>query len=157
MEEFTNFLFDEWPLTLAFIFITVLIGRSFLEPILSGVKTLTAQDAVRMINDGNTVVLDVRVDKEFNEGHILDSIHIPFGMLDSRIRELDEHKAKAIIVNCQNGMRSKQAGSILKKHGFTKLFSIDGGMNGWINANFPVTKKEKRKGKKTKNKSQEEE
>lgn len=148
MEEFTNFLFDEWPFTLAFIFITVLIGRSFLEPILSGVKTLSAQDAVQLINREDAVVLDVRLEKEFKEGHILDSIHIPVGAIDSRIRELDHAKDKTIVINCQNGMRSKQAGGMLKKHGFNTLYSIDGGMNAWINANFPIDKSTKRKNKK---------
>lgn len=148
MEEFTNFLFDEWPFTLAFIFITVLIGRSFIEPILSGVKTLNAQDAVQLINRKDAIVLDVRLEHEFKEGHIIDSIHIPVGSLASRIRELDHAKDKTIVINCQTGMRSKQAGGILKKHGFTNLYSIDGGMNAWINANFPINKSTKRKNKK---------
>jgi len=147
MEEFTNFLFDEWPLTLALIFIIILIGRSFLEPILSSVKNIKPQDAVRLMNDEDTTVLDVRLEKEFKEGHILDSLHIPVGALESRIRELDEAKDNALIINCQTGMRSKQAGSILKKHGFNTMYCIDGGMNAWVNANFPVSKSGKRKQK----------
>jgi rhodanese-related sulfurtransferase len=144
-------LFDEWPLTLAFIFIVILIGRSYLEPILSGVKTIKVQDAVRLMNNDNTIVIDVRLENEFKQGHILDSIHIPVGALESRIRELDNAKDKTILINCQTGMRSKQAGSILKKHGFNDLHSIDGGMNGWINANFPVNKSTKKKKEKQKN------
>jgi len=148
MEQFTNFLFDEWPLTLALLFIIILLARSYLEPIFSGVKTIKAQEAVRLMNDESTVVVDVRLEKEFKEGHILDSIHIPVGALESRIRELDNSKDKTVILNCQTGMRSKQAGAILKKHGFTTLYSIDGGMNAWINANFPIDKATKRKNKK---------
>jgi len=148
MEQFTNFLFDEWPLTLALVFIIVLIARSYLEPMLSGVKAIKPQDAVRFMNDENTIVVDVRLEKEFKEGHILDSIHIPVGALESRIRELDSSKDNTVILNCQTGMRSKQAGTILKKHGFTTLYSIDGGMNAWINANFPIDKATKRKNKK---------
>ena len=65
MEQFTNFLFDEWPLTLALIFIIILIGRSFLEPLLSSIKSIKPQDAVRLMNDNETTVLDVRLEKEF--------------------------------------------------------------------------------------------
>jgi len=144
MEQFTNFLFDEWPLTLAFVFITILLGRSFLEPMMSGVKAVKPQEAVRLMNDDDTVIVDVRLEKEFKEGHIIDSIHIPVGALESRIRELDSAKDKKIIVNCQTGMRSKQGGAILKKHGFENLNSIDGGMNAWINANLPVSKSSKK-------------
>ena len=145
MEQFTNFLFDEWPLSLALVFIIILIGRSYLEPIMSGIKTLKAPDAVRLMNGDDTVILDVRLEKEFKEGHILDSIHIPVGALESRIKELNNSKDNTVILNCQTGMRSKQAGAILKKHGFANLYSIDGGMNAWASANLPVSKSSKRK------------
>ena len=145
MEQLTNFLFDEWPLSLALVFIIILIGRSYLEPIMSGVKSLKAPDAVRLMNGDDTIIVDVRLEKEFKEGHILDSIHIPVGALESRIKELSNSKDSTVILNCQTGMRSKQAGGILKKHGFTNLYSIDGGMNAWISANLPVSKSTKRK------------
>lgn len=148
MDQFIDFLFEQWPLTLAFIFIVILIGRSFLEPILTGVKDIKPQDAVRLINDDDTLLLDVRVDKEFKEGHILGTTHIPLGALESRIKEIDDHKGDKVVIYCQTGMRSKQAGGILKKHGFETMFSIQGGLNAWINANLPVNKSTKPKKKK---------
>ncbi len=151
MEDFTNFLFDQWPLSLAFAFIAILLGRSFLEPMLTGVKNIKAQDAVRIMNDENTVVLDVRLEKEYKEGHIIDAIHIPVGALASRIRELDGYKANTMVIYCHTGMRSKQAGGILKKHGFTEMYSIDGGIGAWSAANLPVNKTTKKKSKKSKN------
>lgn len=145
MEQYINFLFDEWPLSIALAFIIILIGRSYLEPMMSGIKTIKAQEAVRLMNDENSIVVDVRLEKEFKEGHILDSIHIPVGALESRIKELDKAKDHTVILNCQTGMRSKQGGAILKKHGFTNLYSIDGGMNAWTSANFPISKSTKKK------------
>jgi len=151
MEDFTNFLFDQWPLSLAFAFILILIVRSFLEPVLTGVKNIKAQDAVRLMNNEGTLVLDVRLEKEYKEGHILDSVHIPLGALESRIRELDGYKGNTVIIYCHTGMRSKQAGSILKKHGFEDMYSIDGGIGAWTASNLPVNKTTKRKSKKAKN------
>lgn len=151
MEDFINFLFDQWPLSLALAFILILIGRSFLEPILSGVKNVKAQDAVRLMNDDNTLVLDVRLEKEYKEGHILDAVHIPVGALASRIRELDSYQGNKVIIYCHTGMRSKQAGGILKKHGFEELYSIDGGIGSWSAANLPINKSTKKKSKKSKN------
>jgi len=147
MDQFIDFLFEEWLFTAAFVFITILILRSFLEPIMTGVKTIKAQEAVRLMNDENTVVLDVRLEKEFKEGHIMDSIHIPLGAIATRIKELTNYQDKDVILYCQTGMRSKQAGSILKKHGFTTMYSIEGGINGWLNANLPINKDKKRKKK----------
>lgn len=151
MEQYINFLIDEWPLSLAFVFIVILIGRSFLEPMLTGVKNIKAQDAVRLMNDDNTLVLDVRLDKEYKEGYIIGSVHIPVGTLESRIKELDDYKGNSVVIYCQTGMRSKQAGTTLKKHGFENMHSIDGGMGAWLAANLPVEKEEKKKGKKSKN------
>jgi len=151
MEDITNFLFDQWPLTLAFLFITILIGRSFLEPMITGVKSIKAQDAVRIMNDEGTLVLDVRLDKEYKEGHILDAVHIPLGKLETRIPELEKSKGSTVVIYCQSGMRSKQAGNILKKHGFEEMYSVDGGIGAWIAANLPVIKETKRKSKKSKN------
>lgn len=151
MEQFINFLFDEWPLSLAFVFIVILIGRSYLEPIMTGVKNIKPQDAVRIMNNDNTLVLDVRLEKEYKEGHILGAVHIPLGALASRINELDQYKDSTVIIYCHTGMRSKQAGSILKKHGFKDMYSIDGGIGAWTAANLPVNKSEKRKSKKQKN------
>jgi len=148
MDQFVNFLFDEWPLTIALIFIIILIGRSFLEPILTGLKDIKPQDAVRIMNDDNTLVLDVRVEKEYQEGHILDSTHIPVGALETRIKEIAERKNDPVVIYCQTGMRSKQAGGILKKHGFETMYNVQGGLNAWINANLPINKGGKRKQKK---------
>jgi len=147
MEQLLDFLFEEWILSIALLFIVVMIGRSFLEPIMTGVKTIKPQDAVRLMNDENTVVLDVRLEKEFKEGHIIDAIHIPLGAIDTRIKEITDYKDHNVLLYCQTGMRSKQAGAVLKKHGFSTMHSIDGGINGWINANLPIDKETKRKKK----------
>ncbi|MDH3327110.1 MAG: rhodanese-like domain-containing protein, partial [Gammaproteobacteria bacterium] len=103
----------------------------------------------RMMNDDDTLVLDVRLEKEYKEGHILGSVHIPLGALESRIRELDQYKGNTVVIYCQTGMRSKQAGNTLKKHGFENMFNIDGGLGAWAAANLPVNKTEKRKNKKS--------
>ena len=148
MDQIVNFLFDEWPLTIALVFIIILIVRSFLEPMLTGLKDIKPQDAVRIMNEDNTLVLDVRVEKEYQEGHILDSTHIPVGALESRIKEIAERKNEPVVIYCQSGMRAKQAGGILKKHGFETMYNISGGLNAWINANLPINKAGKRKQKK---------
>ncbi len=140
MDQFIDFLYKEWPYTIALIFILILIGRSFIEPIMSGMKDIKPQDAVRLINDENTLVLDVRLDKEFKEGHILDATHIPLGALESRIKEISAKKSDPVLIYCQTGARTKQAGGILKKHGFETMYSLEGGLNSWLNANFPVNK-----------------
>ena len=51
-----------------------------------------------MINRNEAVVLDVRDKKEFDSGHIVDSINIPVSKLGQRVTELDKHKQKPVVV-----------------------------------------------------------
>lgn len=66
--------------------------------------------------DKNAVVLDVRTDAEYNEGHIKNSLHI---VLDTLEEEIDELKAlkKPIITCCRSGARSERAKDLLAEHG----------------------------------------
>jgi rhodanese-related sulfurtransferase len=145
MTHFLDFVAEEWILFAALIIISSLIIRSFIAPKLSGVKEITVQDALRKINDDDAAVLDVRVDGEFNKGHILNAIHIPLGSLESRARELEKYKSSPIIISCQTGNRSIPASQTLRKQGFESVYSLAGGMNAWINANLPVSTNSKRK------------
>jgi len=141
MEQFTEFVIDQWLLFSFLVIIIVLITRTWIQPMLGGVKELATQDAIRFMNQDDAVVLDVRIEKEYNEGHIENSIHIPVGALEARARELEKYKLTPILISCQSGNRSRQAYQTLTKHGFTQLSCLAGGINAWINANLPITKK----------------
>jgi rhodanese-related sulfurtransferase len=93
-----------------------------------------------LIND-DALVLDVREDKEWAEGHIPNAKHIPLGQLSKRISELDKYKDKPIVVSCRSGHRSATACRTLKKDGFEQTHNLMGGIIAWENANLPVTKK----------------
>ncbi|HYG32061.1 MAG TPA: rhodanese-like domain-containing protein, partial [Methylophilaceae bacterium] len=60
--------------------------------------------------------------------------------LESRVGELGKFKDKPVLVNCQAGMRSAKACGILKKHGFSKVWNLQGGLNAWQQAKLPVVK-----------------
>jgi len=105
-----------------------------------GAANLAPAEAVILINRNNVLVLDVREDAEFASGHITDAKHIPLAKLAERIKELEKFKDKPILVNCQAGVRSLKACDILRKHEFTKLHNLQGGLNAWIAAKLPVVK-----------------
>lgn len=106
----------------------------------SGVANLSPNEAVLLINRSNAVVLDVRDDAEFAAGHITDAKHIPLAQLDTRINEIRRFKDKAILVNCQAGTRSSKACDVLRKHEFSKIYNLQGGLNAWEQAKLPVVK-----------------
>jgi rhodanese-related sulfurtransferase len=119
-------------------------GGMLLWPMLqrsaSGVTNLSPNDAVMLINRSNAVVLDVRDDAEFASGHITDAKHIPLAQLEERIAEIRRFKDKPLLVNCQAGVRSSKACDILRKHEFTKLYNLQGGLNAWLQAKLPIVK-----------------
>ncbi len=103
-----------------------------------GVPNLTAAEAVTLINRSHALVLDVRDDAEFANGHITDAKHIPVADLATRLGELKKYKNKAILVNCQRGAQSAKACDILRKAEFTQVHNLHGGLNAWLAAKLPV-------------------
>lgn len=105
-----------------------------------GVPSVSAGEAVTLINRHNALVLDVRDDAEFATGHITDAKHIPLSALSDRLAELNKFKDKPILVNCQRGMRSAKACVILRKAEFTQVHNLEGGLMAWESAKLPVVK-----------------
>ena len=73
------------------------------------------------------LILDVRSKGEYAGGHIKGSINISVDTLNNNLNKL-KNKEQTIITCCASGMRSASAKSILKSHGYTKVYN--GG--GWI-------------------------
>lgn len=105
-----------------------------------GIGEASPAEAVLLVNREHALVLDVREDAEFATGHIPEARHIPLGQLAARTSELDAWKDKPVVVNCQSGMRSANACSLLRKQGFNKVFNLSGGFAAWQAAKLPATK-----------------
>ena len=107
----------------------------------SGAQAVGPQQAVMMINRNDGVVLDIRDKKEFDAGHIVDSIHIPHNKLAAQVAELDKLKARPIIVVCKMGQHSGDACKILRSAGFEQVVRLRGGMAEWRAQNLPLIQK----------------
>lgn len=101
---------------------------------------VTALQATQLINQGKTVVVDVRSPEDFAAGHIRDAKNIPVKDLKGRIAELEKFKARPVIVVCNKGLQSNKAASILKKEGFGEVVALLDGMQGWQSQGLPMTK-----------------
>ena len=141
VEQLITFIGNHWMLSAALVAVLFMLGTSFFGSSLRGYAAASPSDAIRLINHDDAVVVDVREDREFNQGHILNSIHIPQGYLKDRVKELDKYKGKPIIVGCRSGHRSSHACAILKKEGFEPVYNLAGGVMAWQNANLPLVKK----------------
>ncbi|WP_165441632.1 rhodanese-like domain-containing protein [Rubinisphaera italica] len=73
-------------------------------------------------------ILDFRTDKEWNEGHIEEAMHINGGTLQNRVEEIS--KDKPVVVVCGSGYRASIASSFLQRQGFEAVTNVIGGMSG---------------------------
>jgi rhodanese-related sulfurtransferase len=101
---------------------------------------VTALQATQIINQGKSLVLDVRNADEFAAGHIRDAKNIPLKELPNRLPELEKFKTRPVIVVCNKGLQSSKATSQLKKAGFTDASSLLGGLDAWQSQGLPMIK-----------------
>lgn len=104
-------------------------------------KKLSAPEAVRLINDRDACIVDVRPVADFKKGHLLGAINIPSDKLKARINELEREKSKPVILYCALGGSASEAAKTLRALGFAEAFPLRGGLNAWLAASLPVTAK----------------
>ena len=105
-----------------------------------GGHAVSAQQLVNMVNRENAVVLDVRDKKEFDQGHIVNAVNIPFAALSGRLDELKKYREQPVVVACKQGQHAGSAGTLLRKAGFDNISRLTGGIVEWRNQNLPVVK-----------------
>jgi rhodanese-related sulfurtransferase len=96
--------------------------------ILTGFESIEAKEAISLLKkDNNITVLDVRTNREYNNKHLKNAIHIPVQVLSKELDKLENDKNKRILVYCKSGNRSITASRILEKNGFTPI-NVKGGI-----------------------------
>jgi rhodanese-related sulfurtransferase len=127
--------------------IAVVSALGLIWPVLSrsAKNQVSAIEATQLINRENAIIVDVREPDEFAAGHLPEARNIPLAKLAERVGEIEKYKEKAIIVCCAAGMRSGKGCGELAKLGFTRVHSLDGGVDGWVGAGYPVKKGAARK------------
>jgi len=103
-------------------------------------QEISPNDAVRLMNDEQTLVLDIREAKDVKKGILNGATNIPLKDLAKRITELNKYKDKPVLVYCDIGMRSAQACQELKKAGFENISVLRGGASAWVSDNLPLEK-----------------
>ena len=90
---------------------------------------ITTEEVYKLIDDMETVIVDVRESYEYNYSHIKNAINVPLSDIES-FDNLGFNKDKKIIVYCQSGRRSEMALKELNTLGYTNVFDMSG-INSW--------------------------
>jgi sulfur-carrier protein adenylyltransferase/sulfurtransferase len=98
-------------------------------------------DAVRareLIESGDPLIVDVREQDEWDEGHVPGAVHLPRGHLESRIEALAPDHERPVLIYCAAGNRSAFAAKTLGELGYTDVASLSGGFTDWKRNGFDV-------------------
>ena len=102
------------------------------------IERLSFDDSMNIINNHDTVIIDVREESEVNNlGIIKNAIHIPRGLLEFTLipnspkNPVQINDDTYILVYCAVGYRSALAAKTLKDLGFSNIYNL-GGYNEWV-------------------------
>ena len=120
--------------------------QTLVSEAMSEIKTISADEAHKMMEDNNCNLIDIREINELNKtGSVENSNHIPRGMLEIFLDpnsvffqngKLD--KDKEMVLFCAGGVRSALAVKSLKDMGYDKISHIDGGFGSIANSKFKI-------------------
>ena len=98
------------------------------------------QAQARLNQNPKAVLIDVREDGEWNDGHAVEAKHLGKGILERDLEKMFPDAATEIIMYCGGGFRSALSCDAAQKMGYKKVFSLSGGYKAMIKANWPMKK-----------------
>jgi rhodanese-related sulfurtransferase len=101
---------------------------------------VSPQQLSLMVNNEDALVLDVRPDKEYRQGHIVNALNIPATSFKDHIEQLDKHKERPLVLVCKVGQQTGNVAKQLRAAGFEKIYRLSGGMMEWSGSQMPVVK-----------------
>jgi rhodanese-related sulfurtransferase len=105
------------------------------------VKELTLEEArERLAKNPQAVLLDVREDNEWQQGHAAQARHLGKGVLERDLERLFPDPNTELIMYCGGGYRSVLTAEVAQRMGYRNVFSLRGGFKGLVQANWPMAK-----------------
>ena len=125
---------------------TIKSSQTLVSEALNKVKTITADEALKLSNEDNCTLIDIREKGELdNAGRVENSNHIPRGMLEFWLDPEGPYfksgkidMSKEMVLFCAGGLRSALAAKSLKEMGFEKVSHIDGGFAAISQSDFKI-------------------
>ncbi|MFU8797849.1 MAG: rhodanese-like domain-containing protein [Gammaproteobacteria bacterium] len=139
--QFITFFTAHWQLALLFLTCLLLLLGTEIRNRLFGVPQLSPLEVTQAMNRQAAILLDLRNQDPFSQGHILGAVNRPWSEFVKHIAALNFDKQKPIITICEHGQTASKAAAMLRKAGFIQPGSLRGGMTAWKSAGLPLAKK----------------
>ncbi|PAN12307.1 hypothetical protein PAHAL_2G258000 [Panicum hallii] len=125
-------------------------ARGSEKPATAAVAAVGVAAAGDLLRSGGHRYLDVRTEEEFRDGHVKDSLNVPYVFFTSQGREKNPQfieqvaahfdKQDNIVVGCKSGVRSELACFDLMAAGFENVNNMEGGYDAWVENDLAVKK-----------------
>ncbi|MCI6906754.1 MAG: rhodanese-like domain-containing protein [Succinatimonas sp.] len=145
VDQYIRFASNHQIMVMIFVVLFVALIYFQVRIMLANVKKISANNATAMVNHEDGVFVDVRANKLFTSGHIAGSINITLAEIkEGKLNRIDSYKDKPVILVGRDKMDADCFNSAvsLKKQGYTKVFSLDGGIAQWTMDNLPTSVKD---------------
>ncbi len=105
------------------------------------VREISVSDTqARLAKDQNVLLVDVREDDEWRDGHATGAKHLGKGIIERDIEQQVPDKNTELVLYCGGGYRSALVADVLQRMGYTNAWSMAGGWKAWKNSGAPTTK-----------------
>ena len=132
--ELINFLIEHYYFSAPLVIVLILF---FISNSKKGGTKISCQSLISLSNQDQALIVDLRSSEAFNSGHITASINIPVNDVSRRSNEII-NSTKSVVLVCETGSSSTNAGETLKKEGLKDIFILRGGINEWKMNNLPL-------------------
>jgi rhodanese-related sulfurtransferase len=105
------------------------------------VRETNVDEVKRRLDRGDKFTLvDVREESEYAKDHLPGAIHLGKGVIERDIEHKIPDTKTELVLYCGGGFRSALAADNLQKMGYSNVISMDGGIRGWREKGYPLTK-----------------
>ena len=124
---------------LFFLFLAVFSIRLYA----ANIEHINQQELIKLQEDENTLLLDVRTAREYRRGHIPNAVNITHSDIINNPELLKQFEGKNVVMYCHSGVRVNYANKALQQSGLAdkvKLFHLKGDFRGWQGKGNPIEK-----------------
>jgi rhodanese-related sulfurtransferase len=105
-----------------------------------GYKALTPAGLTQLVNRNNALLIDVSSIQDYEKGHVPGARHVAMSQFDPESKDLAKARELPIAIYCKSGQTSATAAKRLKKAGFSDVYTLEGGLRSWMEAQLPLVK-----------------
>ena len=140
MQQLIEFAGNHALMSGGFVAVLLLLIWSEISRHMRGFSELVPAQAIPLINDTNTVVVDVSASADFHKGHIVGARNILPSRFKDPDAEIQKLAGKNVLVACKTGQTAQAAAAALVQIGAAQVAVLKGGMTQWSSDNYPVTR-----------------